>query len=341
MLHVLEIYLSSLQRQYYIGRPLKEGTKKPLNPFLGELFFCECRDPDGKANVKVICEQVSHHPPTTACFIEDEENGVRAEAYSTQYTSLSGTSIVVRQSGHAVFTVDKHQESYLLPFPDVYAKSVLTGSPYPELNGIYRIYSTSGLTAEISFGGKSKVLSLSGGERNYFEASIYKTNDQTKKKAYKLSGLWSDSWSVKNGQGKEMYTYDLSDKKNQPAPMMMASLDKQSPWESRRAWRDVAEPLREGDFSKALNAKSKLESAQRDMRKQEKAQGKKWDQAFFSKVNGEEEKSAEGSVLSKLMKTLDNDEVKNILGSDGCWRYDAAKAKKWREGHRSRPEAPS
>ncbi|KAI9878981.1 MAG: hypothetical protein M1823_006887, partial [Watsoniomyces obsoletus] len=41
MLYVLEIYLSSLQRQYYIGRPVKEGTKKPLNPFLGELFFCE------------------------------------------------------------------------------------------------------------------------------------------------------------------------------------------------------------------------------------------------------------------------------------------------------------
>jgi hypothetical protein len=77
MLHVLEIYLSSLQRQYYIGRPVKEGTKKPLNPFLGELFLCEYRDAESDANVKVVSEQVSHHPPTTACFIEDEKNGVR------------------------------------------------------------------------------------------------------------------------------------------------------------------------------------------------------------------------------------------------------------------------
>ena len=77
MLYVLEIYLSSLQRQYYIGRPVKEGTKKPLNPFLGELFLCECRDASADSSVKVICEQVSHHPPTTACFIEDEKNGVR------------------------------------------------------------------------------------------------------------------------------------------------------------------------------------------------------------------------------------------------------------------------
>jgi oxysterol-binding protein-related protein 9/10/11 len=77
MLYVLEIYLSSLQRQYYIGQPVSAGTKKPLNPFLGELFFAECRDDEGKSSVKVICEQVSHHPPTTAAFIEDEVNGVR------------------------------------------------------------------------------------------------------------------------------------------------------------------------------------------------------------------------------------------------------------------------
>ncbi len=217
---------------------------------------------------------------------------------------------------------------------------MLTGSPYPELNGSYRIHSTSGLTAEVTFGAKSKVLSLSGGERNYFEASIYKTNHQSRKKAYQLSGIWSDSWSVKDGQGKELYTYDLSDEKNQPAPMMMAALDKQSPWESRRAWRGVADPLREGDFGKALTAKSKLENAQRDMRKREKAEGKTWEQAFFSKIDRDDQKSSQGGVLSKLMNALDGAEVKNILGSDGCWRYDATKAKKWREGQRLRPEAP-
>ena len=246
----------------------------------------------------------------------------------------------MRQSGHATYKVDKHKESYILPFPDVYAKSVLTGSPYPELNGTYRIHSTSGLTAEINFGGKPKRLSLTGTDRNYFEASIYKTMDKTKKNLYESRGIWSDAWTVKDGKGKELYTYDLSDPKNQPAPMMMAPLDKQSPWESRRAWRDVAEPLQEGDFSKALNAKSKLENGQRDMRKREKAEGKKWDQAFFSKVDETQEKSAEGGALSKLLETLDNDEVKNILGSDGCWRFDASKAEKWREGQRSRPEAP-
>jgi oxysterol-binding protein-related protein 9/10/11 len=84
MLYVLEIYLSSLQRQYYIGQPVSAGTKKPLNPFLGELFFAECRDEEGRSSVKVICEQVSHHPPTTAAFIEDEVNGVRVSSFGSE-----------------------------------------------------------------------------------------------------------------------------------------------------------------------------------------------------------------------------------------------------------------
>jgi len=102
MLTVLKLYLASLQRQYYVGRTVKEGLKKPLNPFLGELFFCEFRDDDlhdekaSSSTVKVVSEQVSHHPPTTACYLEAKEHGVRAEAYSTQQTTLSGTSIVIR-----------------------------------------------------------------------------------------------------------------------------------------------------------------------------------------------------------------------------------------------------
>ena len=215
----------------------------------------------------------------------------------------------------------------------------MTGSPYPELDGTYRIYSTSGVTAELVFGGKRKMLSLSGGERNHFEASIYKTKDPKKTKFFDMGGVWSESWSVKDGKGKELYTYDLSDAKNQPAPLIMAPLDKQSPWESRRAWKGVADPLAEGNSSKALDAKSKLENAQRDMRKREKAEGKTWDQAFFSKV--EDEARAEGSAHSTLLELLDNSEVKSILGGDGGWRFDAAKAKKWREGQRSRPEGPA
>lgn len=157
MLSVLKFYLASLQRQYYVGRTVKEGLKKPLNPYLGELFFAEFSDQDisdekaSCSKVRVIAEQVSHHPPTTACFLSADDHGVRAEAYSTQVTTFAGTSVVIRQSGHAVLTVDKYDETYLLPLPDVTARSIISGVPWPELNGSYKILSSSGYTADMRF----------------------------------------------------------------------------------------------------------------------------------------------------------------------------------------------
>lgn len=336
MLNVLQIYLTSLQRQYYLGKPVKEGTKKPLNPFLGELFFCECEDPEGRSKVEVVCEQVSHHPPTTAAYIRDRQNGIRAEAYSTQYTSLSGTSVVVRQSGHAVLTVDKFKESYLFPFPDVYAKNLLTGSPYPELYGTYKLFSTSGFTAEIHFGGKSKN-PFSSSERNGFEATIYKTKDPSKTPVFKLHGVWSDKWTITDDQGKEI-SYDLADPKNKPVPMKLP--EKPSPWESRVAWKDVAEPLSKGDFSTALDAKSKLEQAQRDLRKKEKASGKTWESAFFKKIDetgASPDSKALGLLLSEAKGSLD---AKDVVGSHGCWRFDPEREKRWRAGQTSWPATP-
>ena len=173
-----------------------------------------------------------------------------------------------------------------------------------------------------------------------FEASIYRANDQARKNVYELSGSWSESWEVRDGKGKGLYTYDLSDAENQPAPMHLAPLEKQSPWESRRAWNSTAESLKEGDFGKALGAKSKLENGQREMRKRERAEGKTFDLAFFSRTDDDKERLGEEDTLAKLMEAVDKNEVKNILGGNGIWRFDAAKAKKWRAGQRSRPDTP-
>lgn len=358
MLLVLQNYLASLQRQYYLGQPNKAGTKKPLNPFLGELFFCECEDPNGKAKVRVISEQVSHHPPTTAASLIDEENGVhviatlsmssfstansilQAEAYSTQSTSISGTSIVVRQTGHALITVDKYDETYLLPFPDVWAKNVLSGSPYPELDGTYRIISSSGYAAEILFGGKSRK-PWSSGVRNGFEASVFHLNDNTKKPCYEVGGCWSESWEIHNAEGKVIETYDLSDPKRAPVPLKVTPLEKQSPWESRRAWRDVAESLKSGDFNVALKAKSKLENGQREMRKREEKEGKVWETLFFTKREVDSDSITEKNEFALMAELMGEELAQKVVGTHGDWRFDPEKEKRWREGHGpSRPETP-
>ena len=337
MVYVLENYLSSLQRQYYVGQPVSAGTKKPLNPFLGELFFCEATSPDSRSHVKVTCEQVSHHPPTTAAFISETNSGMTAEAYSTQHTSLSGTSVVVRQTGHALLKIPSQNESYLMPFPDVYAKSILTGSPYPELSGTYKLFSSSGIVAEITFGGKS-MNPFSSASKNNFEVKVYAISSP-EEVIYNVSGVWSDKWTVKDKSGKEVYTTSLSDPAHQPVPLSVAPLEKQSPWESRRAWHDVATNLQSGTFQKALSAKSKLENGQREMRKNEKADSQEWEQAFFVKCSEQEKQEGElASILKVAGKEVD---MKSTLGANGCWRFDAEKERRFREEGLKWPATPS
>lgn len=341
ILLVLKLYLASLQRQYYVGRTVEAGLKKPVNPFLGELFLCKYTDHDlttekpSTSTVRVISEQVSHHPPTTACYLSADDDGVHAEAYSAQQTTLSGTSILIRQAGHAVLTVDKYHETYLLPLPDVCARGVLSGVPWPELNDVYKILSSSGYTAEMRFTGKK----LWGGERNMFQASIYRTADSGKKPLFKISGSWSSRFTIFDASGEKMEVFDLSDTENEPVPASLVPLGEQSPWESRRAWGPTFDAIRKGDFTAVVNEKSKLENAQRHMRKRELMEGRRWDSMFFSRcteVGGEED-----DVVQRLLGELDFAEAVRLRGTNGCWRFDKAKEERWKNGQGSwRPGSP-
>jgi oxysterol-binding protein-related protein 9/10/11 len=54
----------------YTSRNEKLGSeKKPLNPVLGEVFYGNWPDKDGRGETKLTVEQVSHHPPITAYYI--------------------------------------------------------------------------------------------------------------------------------------------------------------------------------------------------------------------------------------------------------------------------------
>lgn len=329
MLLVLKFYLASLQRQCYVGRTVKEGLKKPLNPYLGEMFFCEYSDhsvSDEKASsstVKVIAEQVSHHPPTTACYLSSEDHGVHAEAYSTQVTTLSGTSILIRQSGRAVLTVDKYDETYLIPLTDVTARSVLTGVPWPELNDTYKIVGSSGYTAEIRFTGKG----FWGGERNCFEASVYRSAETPKQAVFTLSGSWSSRFTISNAAGKEIEVFDLADPKNAPAPMSIQPVEEQHPWESQRAWESTFAAIRSADNGGVVKQKSKLENAQREMRKKEQRDGRQWETMLFSRLD-----ETGPDAVEKLMAQLCPGEASRLRGSNGCWQFDKQKAQKWHSG---------
>jgi hypothetical protein len=64
-------------------------------------------------------------------------------------------------------------------------------------------------------------------------------------------------------------------------PLQIPDIDAQDPWESRNAWKDVLAALAKGDIQNIVK-KTKLEEAQRAMRKKEAAEGIKLEPKFFS-----------------------------------------------------------
>ena len=111
------------------------------------LFYGFWPDADGRGQTNLVVEQVSHHPPITAYFICNPSKGLALQGHSAQKTSFSGGSIIVKQIGHAVLTVDLPgggQEEFLITLPRLRIDGLWYGSPYIELAETSYIQSSSG-----------------------------------------------------------------------------------------------------------------------------------------------------------------------------------------------------
>ncbi|KAF2129612.1 hypothetical protein P153DRAFT_367002 [Dothidotthia symphoricarpi CBS 119687] len=274
---VLKWFLGSLRNQQYAGRGEDEGVKKPLNAFLGELFSGSWKDKE-LGETKLLSEQVSHHPPITACYLWNDKYGVRAEGFTQQEITFNG-SVSIKQKGYAVLHIDKYDEDYLIPVPNIKVKGILGGTPYPELHGEYSLISSNGYVSHVKFGGKGF---FGGGTKNGFEARLFHV-DRPDEDIYTAKGAWNGSSTIQDARtGKDVETFDINALPSMP--LEVADLEKQDGWESRKAWKDVIAALRNGDMKTTVNAKSVVERGQREMRKDEKARGETWKSVFFQRV---------------------------------------------------------
>jgi len=274
---VLKWFVGSLRNQQYAGRRVEEGVKKPLNAFLGELFFGNWKDTE-LGETQLVSEQVSHHPPITACYLWNEKHGVRAEGFTQQEITFNG-SVSIKQKGYAIMHIDKYDEDYLIPVPNVKVKGIISGMPYPELQGDYSLISSNGYISHVKFDGKGI---FGTGTKNGFSARLYHS-DQREQDLYTLKGAWNGSSIIVDGEsGAKIETFDVE--KLQSVKIKALDLSQQDPWESRRAWGNVISALRRGDMRGTTNAKSRIEQGQREMRKEEETLGKPWRSLFFKTV---------------------------------------------------------
>ncbi|GAB7355533.1 hypothetical protein MBLNU459_g6015t1 [Dothideomycetes sp. NU459] len=307
---VLKWFLSTLKQQYTSRNEKLGSEKKPLNPFLGELFLGKWEDQAG--TTQLISEQVSHHPPVTAYSITNNQHGVRLQGYNAQKASF-GRTIHVKQIGHAVLHLDAYDEDYLITLPSLHIEGLITGSPYVELNKSTYIVSSTGYTSKVDYSGKGWL----SGKKNSFTASMY-PHGREKDAIYNVEGQWSDNFTIKDAHKKTVESYDA--KKTPRTPLLVAPLDQQDPLESRRAWKKVADAIIKGDLDTTSGEKSLIENQQRQLRVREKEQGQEWQRRYFTRV----EKNAKFEQMVQHVPEGRADADK----TNGVWMFDPEKARR-------------
>ncbi|CEP60116.1 oxysterol-binding protein KES1 LALA0_S01e03400g [Lachancea lanzarotensis] len=283
MLAVVKWFISTLKSQYCSRNEAMGTEKKPLNPFLGEVFVGKWENkehPDFGETV-LLSEQVSHHPPVTAYSIFNDQNKTSLQGYNQVKASISTASLSVKQFGHALLEYENLNEQYLVTLPPLHIEGMLVANPYVELEGKSYIQSSSGLLCVVEFSGKGYF----SGKKNTFKARIFQnSSDATdKEKAlYTITGQWSGQSTISKGKSKkgEELFYDAS--KLKVEHLKVKPVEEQHEFESRRAWTSVAEAIKSGDFNQIHEEKSSLENAQRELRKKELANDVKWQRRWFT-----------------------------------------------------------
>ena len=110
-------------------------------------------------------------------------------------------------------------------------------------------------------------------------------------------------------------TFDPSATKT--TPLTVAPIEEQDHFESRRAWKKVADAIVKGDMDTTSYQKSIIENRQRAMRKQEKEAGHEWERRFFTRST---DYAAFKGLAAKIGEAV-NDNLTN-----GVWIFDSEKA---------------
>lgn len=318
---VLKWFLSTLKHQYASRSEQFGNEKKPLNPFLGELFLGTWSDEAGETTL--FSEQVNHHPPATAYCVRNEKTGVQLEGYNAQKATFKST-IIVKQIGHAVLTVPipgGETERYLITLPGLHIEGLIFGTPFVELDGTSYITSSTGYTTKIDYSGKGWL----SGKKNSVTATITPTG-KDKEVLYNVIGQWTKDFEIFEGPAKKNSKTTLVESYDAVATaqteLKVAPVDKQHPLESRRAWAKVAAAIQKSDMDTVSVEKGKIEHAQREMRNKERAEGRTWERRYFTAVSDKDEAL---ELLGKAAGVPLNGDAEK---TGGLWRFDAAKAAK-------------
>ena len=153
-------------------------------------------------------------------------------------------------------------------------------------------------------------MGMAGKKKNSFNAILYR-NEEKEKILYEAAGQWNEQFLVRvplTGENVETVHVETLE----ATPLRTKAVEEQDPWESRRAWDPVLKGIREGNIGLISEEKTRIEEAQRALRREEGQNGETWPRLFFRRAEKDQ-------VAEELAKTVGESLCEEK--TDGIWRF--------------------
>ncbi|XP_070490992.1 oxysterol-binding protein-related protein 8 isoform X6 [Chironomus tepperi] len=260
--------------QWYLSGFYKKpkGLKKPFNPILGETFRCFWQHPNGSRTF-YLAEQVSHHPPVSAFYMTNRQDGFCLSCSILAKSKFYGNSTSAILEGVGNLTLLPRGEHYTLNSPYAYCKGILMGTLTMELGGKVTIEcENTGYKTELEF--KLKPF-LGGNEYTNLVTGKLKLGKQT---MASINGHWDGKIMIKDARTNEESVLFAAtpEMKQQRLKRFTVQLEAQASNESERLWQHVIAAIKREDQVGATEEKTALEEAQRTAVKERKATCTEW-----------------------------------------------------------------
>eukprot|EP00923_Selenidium_pygospionis_P007084 GHVN01012200.1.p1 GENE.GHVN01012200.1~~GHVN01012200.1.p1 ORF type:complete len:682 (+),score=171.94 GHVN01012200.1:230-2047(+) len=161
-------------------------TYKPFNPLLGETF-------EHRHNgFRFLCEQVGHHPPTTAYHMSDDDGDFSAYGHVMVKNKFTGKTIEVWTPGTIHISLPKSAEKdhYTVCRPRMLVHNVIWGKLWVELVGVVVV--TNHATGDFSV--------IEYLKKGWMTSNVHEVRaavfDKWSRPRFRFGGVWSkEIWS--------------------------------------------------------------------------------------------------------------------------------------------------
>jgi hypothetical protein len=263
--------------------------KKPYNPIIGEVFQCiyEIGNSDENFERKItpnrpiswansndlsfVAEQVSHHPPISAFYLEHSNRGIQLNGFAKSVSKFYGLSVGVESIGNSVISLLKYDEEYVFTYPASFVRSILT-VPWLEIVGKVTIScQKSGYSAQINFLPKP----FYGGKKHQIEATVFSPDKNIVNKLY---GDWTETIYIQTDSSIDTFLESSSLRKHKKKVRKIIDQEEN---ESRKVWQEVTHHLRNKQCDLANKAKIQVEQKQREEAICRKNKNIEWTSKYF------------------------------------------------------------